>query len=242
MPGGKHEVMRGWSPEEDQLLLELIQTSGKRWKLIADALGRCAGTGKPRTPAMVRNRFLRIERGRWLTEQGMSKNRCGQCGQLKRGHVCQAPRALVATSFQAQEAMHEAVRLQHGDAPPTDGAAGAIHPIAVPAACTPPSLRTQGSMEILALASETHLQAMLCEGGDEMLVAEEVPPDAAGAASSSAPPSAASAPIPIGAPSRADPPVALPTTEALAPASSKLASCATTSDTVSHTSATSIEA
>jgi len=64
---------------------------------------------------MVRNRYLRIERGRELTEQGKSKNRCGQCGQLKRGHVCQAPRALVSTSYQAQEAQHEVHRLRVGD-------------------------------------------------------------------------------------------------------------------------------
>ena len=39
---------------------------------------------------MVRNRYLRIKRGRWLTEQGRSKNRCGICGELKRGHVCKS--------------------------------------------------------------------------------------------------------------------------------------------------------
>jgi len=98
MPGGAHENMRGWSPEEDELLLQLIETSGKRWKLIAEALGNA----NPRTPAMVRNRYLRIERGRWLTEQGMSKNRCGQCGQLKRGHVCQAPRSNAASETDEQ--------------------------------------------------------------------------------------------------------------------------------------------
>ena len=114
MPGGAHENMRGWSPEEDELLLHLIQVSGKRWKHIAEALG-AQTPGTVRTPAMVRNRFLRIERGRWLTENGKSKNRCGQCGQLKRGHVCQAPRALVSTSLQAQEARHEAARLKYGD-------------------------------------------------------------------------------------------------------------------------------
>lgn len=88
-PGGKHDTMKGWSPMEDSKLLQLIETSGKRWKLIAEALCTVCPEN-PRTPAMVRNRYLRIERGRWLTEQGMSKNRCGQCGQLKRGHVCQA--------------------------------------------------------------------------------------------------------------------------------------------------------
>jgi len=109
MPGGAHENMRGWSPEEDALLLKLIETSGKRWKLIAEALGDSAGG---RTPAMVRNRYLRIERGRWLTERGMSKNRCGQCGQLKRGHVCKAPRAMVSTSLSAQAQAHEENRLK----------------------------------------------------------------------------------------------------------------------------------
>lgn len=58
---------------------------------------------------MVRNRYLRIERGRWLTEQGMSKNRCGQCGQLKRGHVCQAPRALVNPADQGTDWGKESV-------------------------------------------------------------------------------------------------------------------------------------
>jgi len=91
------------------MLLNLINTSGKRWKLIAEALGQ-NGMSSERTPAMVRNRYLRIERGRYLTETGQSKNRCGQCGQLKRGHVCQAPRALVSTSYVAQEAQHEAQR------------------------------------------------------------------------------------------------------------------------------------
>lgn len=152
MPGGAHENMRGWSPEEDELLLELIQISGKRWKHIAEALG-AQSPGTPRTPAMVRNRFLRIERGRQLTEQGKSKNRCGQCGQLKRGHVCQAPRALVSTSLQAQEARHEADRLKYGDAFASPALAiGCIEPTA---AAVPPMLRTQDSMEILARACET---------------------------------------------------------------------------------------
>jgi len=106
MPGGAHENMRGWSPEEDELLLNLIDTSGKRWKFIAEQLGNA----NPRTPAMVRNRYLRIERGRFLTEQGLSKNRCGQCGELKRGHVCRAPRALVSTNMASQEMRHHDVR------------------------------------------------------------------------------------------------------------------------------------
>lgn len=172
MPGGAHENMRGWSPEEDEMLLELIQVSGKRWKYIAEALGS-QSPGTSRTPAMVRNRFLRIERGRWLTEQGKSKNRCGQCGQLKRGHVCQAPRALVSTSLQAQEARHEAARLRYGDAFAASPAL-AIECIE-PTAPAPPMLRTQDSMEILARACET--QPLAADGGLEQTFGVELRAD-----------------------------------------------------------------
>jgi len=93
MPGGAHDHMRGWSPEEDSLLLEMINTTGKKWKFISEQLQMYE-----RTPAMVRNRYLRITRGRWLTEQGQSKNRCGYCHQLKRGHVCpKRPSAMEVT-------------------------------------------------------------------------------------------------------------------------------------------------
>ena len=48
---------------------------------------------------------------RELTDRGLSKNRCGQCGELKRGHVCQAPRPLVTTSLNAQEIAENEARL-----------------------------------------------------------------------------------------------------------------------------------
>ena len=63
---------------------------------------------------MVRNRYLRIERGRWLTEQGMSKNRCGQCGELKRGHVCKGPVADKG-AFGSQEGRQSASRRSQQD-------------------------------------------------------------------------------------------------------------------------------
>lgn len=86
MSGGRHENARAWTAEEDATLLRLIEIDGKRWKQISTALQPLGD----RTPAMVRNRYLRIKRGRWLTEQGKSKNRCGLCGELKRGHVCKS--------------------------------------------------------------------------------------------------------------------------------------------------------
>lgn len=77
------------------MLLQLIRNHGRHWKLIAEELRTM------RTPAMVRNRFLRIERGREATEKGISKNKCGLCGQLKRGHFCQAQRLDVLSSSQS---------------------------------------------------------------------------------------------------------------------------------------------
>jgi len=206
MPGGAHENMRGWSPEEDELLLHLIASSGKRWKLIAEALG-AHSPGLERTPAMVRNRYLRIERGRLLTEQGKSKNRCGQCGQLKRGHVCQAPRALVSTSFQAQEARHEAARLSSIAMPSTsydiatgsspmivagDGVTAASGtPLGVAA---PPALRSQCSMQLLLQATEmsTEMGASDCPSDAvEAFVADDAADCAAKPVLAAAPPAPA---------------------------------------------------
>lgn len=131
------------------MLLQLIETSGKRWKLIAEALGN----SNPRTPAMVRNRYLRIERGRWLTEQGMSKNRCGQCGQLKRGHVCQAPRAFVNPDVSSQAEGHALARRQQFDGeaiPCSPGGAGSKLALGAP----PLTFTSYGDTDTtLALAS-----------------------------------------------------------------------------------------
>jgi len=89
--GGRHENMRAWVPEEDKELIELIKVHGKRWKEIAALL-------KPgdRTAAMVRNRWFRIQRGQALTKEGKSKNRCGVCGELKRGHICKSRTTIVS--------------------------------------------------------------------------------------------------------------------------------------------------
>ena len=74
--------MQAWSPQEDHVILQMYQTEGRKWGRIASAL-------PGRSSASVRNRFLRIEKGQTLREQGLSKNRCAACGQQKLGHVCQ---------------------------------------------------------------------------------------------------------------------------------------------------------
>lgn len=84
MPGGVHEYMKAWDPEEDQIILEMLDTLGPKWSKIVQRL-------PGRTVSSVRNRWQRIDKGRKLRESGQeSKNRCQQCGKPKRGHVCMA--------------------------------------------------------------------------------------------------------------------------------------------------------
>ncbi|EOD17071.1 hypothetical protein EMIHUDRAFT_244492 [Emiliania huxleyi CCMP1516] len=56
---------------------------GRKWGRIADGLTN-------RSPASVRNRYLRIELGQQARRLGLAKNRCAACGQPKLGHVCSA--------------------------------------------------------------------------------------------------------------------------------------------------------
>jgi len=87
MPGGAHENMKAWAPEEDHIILEMHASEGPKWSKIVQRL-------PGRTVSSVRNRWQRIEKGRKLREAGKeSKNRCHSCGQLKRGHVCYAKMA-----------------------------------------------------------------------------------------------------------------------------------------------------
>jgi len=82
MPGGLHEHMKPWEPEEDRLIIELLATLGPKWSKIVKAL-------PGRSISSIRNRWQRIEKGRKLQEEGkIFKNRCPVCGQPKRGHVC----------------------------------------------------------------------------------------------------------------------------------------------------------
>jgi len=176
MVGGKHEDMRPWSPEEDALLLDIVKTAGKRWKIIAEQL---SDANHSRTTAMVRNRYLRIERGKELTERGISKNRCGRCGEIKRGHVCRAT-ALAAAAPTAERQPAQA-KLSLGAPPLTmafnDGRGHTLNDMNGPPSAMsslgssgcltfsglgvgPPSLRQQTSMDILLEATDMHrLQA-----------------------------------------------------------------------------------
>jgi len=84
MTGGVHEHMRAWDPEEDEIIITLLNELGPKWSRIVQQL-------PGRSVSSVRNRWQRIEKGRKLREAGQeSKNRCQRCGQPKRGHVCTA--------------------------------------------------------------------------------------------------------------------------------------------------------
>lgn len=92
--------MRGFCADEDSLLMGLVDEHGPRWKTIA---GLMSGS-HARTAAMVRNRWLRVQKGKKRAEQGLARNKCGQCGQIKQGHVCTA-RTLVTTSGPSVESL-----------------------------------------------------------------------------------------------------------------------------------------
>ena len=84
MPGGAHEVMKAWAPEEDELILEMVKQLGFKWMRIVEKF-------PGRTPASIRNRFARIKKGEKLIAEGAKlKNKCHACGEIKRGHICKA--------------------------------------------------------------------------------------------------------------------------------------------------------
>ena len=96
MPGGVHENMKAWEPEEDRIIIELLSELGPRWSKIVKAL-------PGRSISSIRNRWQRIEKGRKLREDGVeSKNRCNICGEPRRGHVCFEKIRQDATQRQAE--------------------------------------------------------------------------------------------------------------------------------------------
>lgn len=73
-----------WKPEEDELLLRLIQQHGRAWLHISKQMN-AQRTERAYTENMIRNRYLRIE---VFPRTRPSRNRCRVCGMFKRGHTC----------------------------------------------------------------------------------------------------------------------------------------------------------
>lgn len=114
-----------WTPEEDQIILEVVSREGPKWTRV---LQRLPG----RTIPSIRNRWQRMENGRKMRESGIeSKNRCHACGLPRRGHVCLAklgsgsPRPSVTA---AQGASSSLSRLS------ADAEAAQVHPAQLAAA------------------------------------------------------------------------------------------------------------
>jgi hypothetical protein len=66
--------------------LELVHKYGKRWKKISYELNE-EFIGKDFTPTSVRSVYDRNFESRYI-KIGEKRNKCGVCGQLKRGHIC----------------------------------------------------------------------------------------------------------------------------------------------------------
>ena len=93
--GGRRDGMRIWTADEDKLLLELYSRMGTNWKEIAREMSRQGeDPSNPRNTAMVRNRYMRICKGRNEIMRGRADNtrgvfnRCTKCGAPKKGHTC----------------------------------------------------------------------------------------------------------------------------------------------------------
>lgn len=104
-PGGKHDNMRTYSPEEAQRVHQLVQELHPQWTLIAKKVSEEFAC--ERSAASVRNYYKRFQQSQATMLKGMAKNRCQLCNQIKRGHICTpmqaTPRTRVGPSFAADE-------------------------------------------------------------------------------------------------------------------------------------------
>lgn len=73
--------MAPWTAAETLQLCELVKTHGFSWKAVSDNMDG-------RTSAQVRLRWAFVCASEAQANRGVASNRCGVCGQIKRGHVC----------------------------------------------------------------------------------------------------------------------------------------------------------
>merc|ERR1719262_1898608 len=98
-PGGRHESMRIFGPEEAKLVHELVEAHAPRWTYIAKLVSE--KMNQPRTAASIRNYYKRFQASKKIAEvhsDTKKLNRCQLCGQIKRGHVCTGSTALAPTN------------------------------------------------------------------------------------------------------------------------------------------------
>jgi len=73
--------MEHWSAAESLLLITLVEERGKKW---AELVPHFPG----RTTTQLRNRNLRIQKGRASVEAGTARNLCRLCGEIRASHIC----------------------------------------------------------------------------------------------------------------------------------------------------------
>lgn len=78
--------MAHWSPEDSLLLITLVDERGKKWVELASHF-------PDRNPTQLRNRHLRIVKGRERVEAGVARNLCRVCGEVRSSHICKGRNA-----------------------------------------------------------------------------------------------------------------------------------------------------
>lgn len=78
---GRHNSVVQWSATESQRLLTLVDEHGKKWLELASHF-------PDRNPTQLRNRYLRIVKGRQRVEAGTARNLCRLCGEIRSSHIC----------------------------------------------------------------------------------------------------------------------------------------------------------
>lgn len=67
-----------WTEEDDDKIRDFVLKQGTRWSDIQSTVL------EERTVSSIRNRWQRIQK------EGLGRNKCHKCGQMKRGHSCKA--------------------------------------------------------------------------------------------------------------------------------------------------------
>lgn len=137
-PGGKHDVMRTYSPDEAALVFQLVEAHAPRWTHIAKLVSEA--TKQPRTAASVRNYYKRFVHSKKIADNESATrklNRCQVCGQIKRGHICKGPPATEANDGAPPKGLTTATAATANAAAPAAASDAAARP-PPPAAATPP--------------------------------------------------------------------------------------------------------
>lgn len=90
-----------FSSEDDSLLFSLLSEHGMQWKVVLKMYNRNTLATK-RSYSSLRNRYQRVDRQKRLLERGQLRaiNRCRECGEMKRGHICRGKNILLHKDVQ----------------------------------------------------------------------------------------------------------------------------------------------